>query len=201
MQRLFEPVYGNCCRRWFAGIDVDRWADTRRETKDVDFLIYDKIRCNHADFVRTLIQPILGQLRSSGLTYEVIRYKYYDYATYQSLLTRSRAMIFLCEHETQGKAYQECLAANVPVLAWDNGYWLDPNRTLYTNDPVPSSSVPYFSPECGERFTGIDDFYRTLGDFLVRLDTNSPRAYVERELSFTRSAQLYIDAFESAGRR
>ena len=36
-------------------------------------------------------------------------------------------MIFLCEHETQGIAYQQALSRNVPILAWDRGGdWQDP---------------------------------------------------------------------------
>ena len=37
-------------------------------------------------------------------------------------------MIFLVEHETQGIAYQEAMACDVPILAWDQGNWLDPKR-------------------------------------------------------------------------
>jgi len=202
MGNLFEPVYGaGKCRMWHAGIDTQRWVDTKADAKTVDFLIYDKVRWDHDAYDVNLIQPILRRLRDKGLTYEVIRYKFYDYGAYQALLRRSRAMIFLCEHETQGMGYQECLASNVPILAWDNGYWLDPNRTQYTDAMVPASSVPYFSPECGERFVGIDDLDGALDRFLGGLDTYMPRAYVERELSFDGSAKLYMDAYEEAGRR
>jgi len=202
MRQVFEPAFGaGKCRMWHAGIDTERWVDTKANAKDVDFLIYDKVRWDHDEYDVSLIQPILQRLRDKGLTYEVIRYKYYDYPTYRALLRRSRAMIFLCEHETQGLAYQECMASNVPILAWDNGYWLDPNRTQYTNDAVPASSVPYFSAECGERFAGMDDFDEAFDRFLGGLDGYTPRAYVERELSFAGSARLYIDAYEEAGRR
>ena len=36
--------------------------------------------------------------------------------SYRALLRRSKSMLFLCESETQGMAYQEALASNVPVL-------------------------------------------------------------------------------------
>jgi len=201
MRDLFGPVYGDKCRQWHAGIDMERWVDTKADAKDIDFLIYDKVRWEHDDYDVNLIQPILQRLRDKGLTYEVIRYKFYDYGTYQALLRRSRAMIFLCEHETQGMAYQECLASNVPILAWDNGHWLDPNWKRYSEGPVTASSVPYFSRECGERFVGIDDFDAALGKFLERKDAYTPRAYVERELSFAGSAELYMKAYEEAARR
>lgn len=199
MRLLFQPVYGDRCVEWFAGIDVDRWSDTREQPKDLDFLIYDKIRWGHDRLEASLIRPALRALDERGLRYEMIRYGFYDYPVYRKLLERSRAMLFLCEHETQGMAYQECLASNVPVLAWDNGYWLDPVRPQYSPDPVPASSVPYFSGECGERFAGIDEFPAALDRFQQRMPGYEPRAYVMRELSFERSAARYIDAYEAAG--
>jgi len=78
-------------------------------------------------------------------------------------------MVFLCEHETQGLAYQEALACDVPVLAWQgSGVWEDPD---YYPDRVrfgPVSSTPYWSPACGERFAGITDFSTQLQRLLDR---------------------------------
>ena len=68
-------------------------------------------------------------------------------------------MVFLCERETQGMAYQEALASNVPVLAWDNGYWLDPRDGSSWDKPwCRRPPVPQFSDECGLRFTKIHEF-------------------------------------------
>ena len=52
------------------------------------------------------------------------------------------------------RAYQEALASNLPVLAWDQGEWLDPARPRYSDAPVAATSVPYFSEACGLRFKG-----------------------------------------------
>ena len=41
---MFWPIYGDACVRWFAGIDTDAWPDVSNHPKDIDFLIYDKIR-------------------------------------------------------------------------------------------------------------------------------------------------------------
>jgi hypothetical protein len=199
MRRLFEPAYGDCCVDWFAGIDTDRWEDTRGEEKDIDFLVYDKIRWDHDQLYAEMVEPMLRTFDQKGLRYEIIRYRFYDYAMYQSLLKRSRAMLFLCEHETQGFAYQECLASNVPILAWDNGYWQDPMWRKYEDKPVPASSVPYFSSECGERFADLASFPEALETFLSRLPGYEPRAYVRRELSFERSAELYMAAYSAVG--
>jgi hypothetical protein len=197
MYDLFHPIYGDACVRWYAGVDTDEWVDTRSYTKDVDFLVYDKIRWNREKLAIELLQPILDVLARRGLRTHVIRYKYHDHKTYRRLLERSRAMIFVCEHETQGLAYQEALASNVPVLAWDNGYWLDPLWKQVSNAMIPASSVPFFSAECGERFADVTQLEQALDRFLNHMNSYQPRKYVLRDLSWQRSGSIYSSAYFS----
>jgi glycosyltransferase involved in cell wall biosynthesis len=196
---MFRQVYGDACVRWFGGIDTERWPDARGHEKRYDVIVYDKIRWDRERLVPVLLDPILEDLHRRGLSTTVVRYGDYHHATYRQLLKESRAMVFLCEHETQGMAYQEALASGLPVLAWDPGTWLDPRRATYTSDPVPATSVPYFSPECGERFQGPDDRDETLDLFLSRLGEYTPRDYVRRELSLERSAEVYLEHYRRAG--
>lgn len=197
MQDLFAPVYGASCALWYAGIDTTRWADTQQMPKTVDVLVYDKIRWEREHYEPELLEPILAHLRKRNLSYQIIRYKHYKHSHYRELLAAARSMIFLCEHETQGLAYQEALASNVPILAWDNGYWRDPQRTRYTTTPLLATSVPYFSHECGERFRDSAEFASSFDTFWEKLPTYQPRRYVERELSLKGSAQLYMRYYAS----
>ena len=42
---LFAAAYGaDRCVEWNAGIDIDEWPDLSRQPKDIDILIYDKVR-------------------------------------------------------------------------------------------------------------------------------------------------------------
>jgi hypothetical protein len=188
---MFHPVYGDACVRWHAGIDTEEWPDTRSHEKDIDFLIYDKIRWDHDKLARELLDPVRTAIERRGFRTETVRYKFHDHHSYRRLLRRSRALVFLCEHETQGMAYQEALASNVPVLAWDNGYWLDPLWRRVSDRMIPASSVPFFSAECGERFTDLAQFEATLSTFLERLPSLRPRQYVIENLSLDRSAEIY----------
>ena len=194
---IFRPVYGDACVRWHAGIDLEEWRDARSHPKDIDFLIYDKIRWDHEKYAAQLIEPVCRKLEARGSRIEIIRYKQHDHATYRRLLQRSRAMIFFCEHETQGLAYQEALASNVPVLAWDNGYWLDPLWQKVSADKIPASSVPFFSDQCGERFRTIKEFDSILDRFVERLSSLRPRDYVAAHLSMEDSARIYANAYFS----
>jgi glycosyltransferase involved in cell wall biosynthesis len=197
MYDMFRPVYGDACVQWYAGIDTDEWVDTSSHAKDIDFLVYDKIRWSHERLAVELLQPILDILARHGLRTHVIRYKYHDHKTYRRLLERSRAMIFVCEHETQGLAYQEALASNVPVLAWDNGYWLDPLWKQVSNAMIPASSVPFFSAECGDRFADLAKFEQALDRFRKRMSSYQPRKYVLGNLSWQQSASIYSRAYFS----
>lgn len=182
---------------WFGGIDVADWPAGRRD-KDIDVLVYDKIRWNRETLVPALREPLLEELRRRGLTFQIVRYGKYTLGTYKKMLERSRSMLFLCEHETQGMAYQEAMASDLPVLAWDQGSWLDPNRSKWEPADVPATSVPYFSAECGERFAGTEDFAETLDRFLARMSTYAPRAWVQEHLSPRRSGELYLRAYYRA---
>ncbi len=127
MEAMCAPYWGDRVRAWPVGIDTDRWTPRPGGTADFDVLVYDKIRWEHARYEQELLDPILSALASRGLSVGRIRYGSYLEEDFTSLVQRSRAMIFLCEHETQGLAYQQALSCNVPILAWDRGgYWRDP---------------------------------------------------------------------------
>jgi glycosyltransferase involved in cell wall biosynthesis len=199
MRDMFATVYDkDALRMWFGGIDLQEWPDTKGHPKDVDMLVYDKIRWKREHYEPALLQPVLAELSRRNLRYEVLRYGRYTHAAYRKLLGRSRSMIFLCENETQGMAYQEAMASNVPILAWDQGYWLDPNRERWSEEPVPATSVPYFSERCGERFVAAADFAPALERFMERLESYTPRAYVEEHLSLRESAELFMEAYRAA---
>jgi hypothetical protein len=198
MHDMFRPVYGDKCVPWYAGIDTDEWCDTSSSKKDIDFLIYDKIRWNHDALAAELLSPIHATLKARGFKTHVIRYKCHDHSTYKNLLKRSRAMVFLCEHETQGLAYQEALASNVPLLAWNNGFWSDPLWKRFSAVKIPASSVPFFSEECGETFSDVSDFDQALSAFLNKLSSFKPRRYVAEKLTMKGSEEKYIAQYFSA---
>ncbi len=196
MKEMFGPYYGrDRITPFFSGMDLTEWPDERNHEKEFDFLIYDKVRWNRDHYVPNLIEPILKTLQSKGLSFSVLRYGTYRHEQYAALLAKSKAMLFLCEHETQGMAWQEALASNIPVLAWDQGFWLDPNRADWELDPVPATSVPMFAEECGERFTHFGDFEASLDRFMANLERYEPRRWVSSELSLERSAAIFLKAY------
>ncbi|HUY67851.1 MAG TPA: hypothetical protein VMV79_00940 [Alphaproteobacteria bacterium] len=192
---MFRPVYGERCFAWFAGIDLDEWPDLSGEPKTCDFLVYDKIRWHHDEKSKTLLQPVLRALDTRGLTYRLLRYKRYDHAMYRKFLACTRGLLFLCEHETQGLAYQEAMASNLPVLAWNNGFWADPLWKKFAAAPPPASSVPFFSAACGETFSDPSQFESALDRFMNKRLSYRPRDYVAANLSMETSAKIYAGEY------
>lgn len=192
---LFEQVWPGKCFTWFAGIDLSEWPHLRQEQKDFDLLVYEKFLWDTERNRREVLAPIEAELKRRGLRVARIRYGAYDHDQYRDLLRRSRGMLYLCEHETQGIASAEAMASNVPILAWDQGQWLDPIRFRFGQDNVPASSTPYFDARCGEKFRTVSEFPGALDRFLS--GTYRPRDFVEENLSIDASGRLYVDRYRS----
>lgn len=197
VRQMFEPTYGELVSAWPTGIDTETWKPMAA-AKDIDFLIYDKVRWKHDEFEQTLIAPVHAALQERGLRTATLRYGFYKEPDFHELLTRCRAMIFLCEHETQGIAYQQALACGVPILAWDRGGdWQDPAYYPQKSRFQPVSSVPYWDNRCGMKFSGAEDFALRLGEFLSTMGRGdfTPRAYILENLTLEHCALLYVDHY------
>jgi hypothetical protein len=195
MQKMFEPYYGNKVRSWPVGIDVEKWEPSANE-RNIDFLIYDKIRWDHEKYQDSLINPIIEALKKNNLSCQFIRYGNYTTGELKDKLSHSKAAIFLCEHETQGQAYQQILATNTPILAWDRGgYWQDPYYYPHKVKYQPVSSVPYWDDRCGMKFTDAAEFETKLGTFLNNRDQFKPRDYILENLTLEKCAQQYLDIY------
>jgi hypothetical protein len=192
---LFEEAWPGKCFTWFAGIDLSDWPDSSKGPKDFDLLVYEKFLWDKERRREEVLAPIEAELRRRGLRVARIRYGAYDHDEYRGLLQRSRGMLYLCEHETQGIAYAEAMASNVPILAWDQGKWLDPIRFRFGQPDVPASSTPWFGPMCGEKFRTVSEFPDALDRFLS--GTYQPRAFVEENLSIDASGRLYLEKYRS----
>lgn len=200
MRRMCEPFWGERVSAWPVGIDTDTWAPGNALTKDVDVLLYDKVLWEHESLKRTLIDPIRRFLEARGISLRALRYGGYREEEFRTELSRCRAMIFLCEHETQGIAYQQALSCGVPIFAWDpGGFWRDPS---YYPDKVqfgPVSSVPYWDERCGSKFDGVEAFERNWAEFweCVQASRFSPREYILENLTLEKCARGYVRIAES----
>ena len=157
-----EEIYG----LWPAGIDTVNWIPAKKlEKKQIDVLIYNKVYWEVEHFNNILVQPIRDFLSLNKFSFTEIIYGQYNNEEYIAKLNESKVMIFLSAHESQGLAYQECLSCDIPVIAWDQGFWLDPIRFKYGKPIVKASSVPYFDERCGMKFVDFEEFTKRFMNF------------------------------------
>ena len=190
-----EHIFG----LWPAGIDTYEWHPDKTVSKTYDVLIYNKIRWDKEHTDLAIRQPIIRSLTAQGLTFKEIVYGKYHPDEYKIALKQCKAMIFLVEHESQGIAYQECLSCNVPILAWDQGFWLDPVRYRYNKPIVSASSVPFFDERCGMKFKDIQEFEDLFQTFWegVMEEKYHPREYILENLTLEKSAEKMLSIYRS----
>lgn len=195
--RIWQEKLGNRIQPMFVPIILENWPDLTKEPKFYDVIIYDKIRWNRDEMVPRILKRTQAHLKSRGLSSIILRYGDHRLEDFKDALKKSRSMIFLCEHETQGLAYQEAMATGMPIFAWNEGKLIDPNEAVLAPDGLFAPSVPYFDPRCGSTFTendiesSFDDFWMSLLDF-------DPRSYVAEKLSPECSAKTYLSLLDSA---
>ena len=196
MEAMCKPYWGARVEAWPVGIDTHLWQPADSDEKTDAVLLYDKVLWDRPQRRASLVQPIRDALIAAGQPVLELRYGAYAEDEYRAALRRCRAMIFLCDHETQGIAYQQALSCDVPILAWDlGGPWRDPS---YYPDKVvfgPVSSVPYWDARCGLRFTDADGFRRAWPGFIeqARAGRFHPRQYILDNLTLARCAMRYVE--------
>ena len=195
MKRMCEPYWGDAVDAWPVGIQTSEWQPSPADRKEIDVLIYDKVRWDHDWHETNLIEPIRIALKKQGRSFQEIRYGSYREEDFRAALAKCNAMIFLCEHETQGIAYQQALSCGVPIFAWDRGgHWRDPayfpDRVLF--EPV--TSVPYWDDRCGRCFLDLADFEMKWDGFWGEANRGRfrPRDYILENLNLEKCARDYV---------
>jgi hypothetical protein len=199
---LYVPYFGERCGIWAAGMDEKWWSPDPAHEKTHDILVYDKVSWDRDRWQRELLEPVAAALRARGLRAISIRYGEYSPDEFRDALRGSRAMLFLSPHESQGFAYLEALSTGVPVLAWDPGMWMDPNRFAWGVEHAPATSVPFFDDRCGLRFTSAAQLPSALDALLDGLEANvfRPRDLVLESLTLETSATHFLAHLDAARR-
>ncbi|MCW8336063.1 glycosyltransferase family 1 protein [Vibrio paucivorans] len=194
--QVYKPYCGDKMVPWFAGIDCDGLQDLSQEQKQYDFLIYDKIRWHREEQVPAVLNRIKQHLRARGLTYTEVRYGQHHISEFIDGLKKSKSMLFVCEHETQGLACQEALASNIPVLTWEEERIIDPELEHYNAPNLNVSSVPYFDQRCGMKFK-IEHFEYTCDAFVEQHEQFKPRQFVLDTLALDIAGRNYLHEYQS----
>ena len=175
---------------WAVGIEL---PEVKR-TEEFDCLVYFKRRSPKE------LENVVSLLESRGLTYNVLKYGSYSPEQVNELASKSKCCFLINGTESQGIAVQEIMACGIPIFAWDVTEWNDQGEDWR----VPATSVPFWSPDCGEKFIESDLLFddvileETFDQFYSKLDTYNPRKYVKENLSYKQSVKTLMEIFDAA---
>jgi hypothetical protein len=178
-------------------VDTNHFKPINNIDKEFDCIVYVKRRSNE------LVNNTIMLLDQKGLQYKIFKYGSYNEQDYMNTLHRSKFMITLDAHESQGFALGEAMSSGVPLLVMDAQSMYDEMDNGITAayeylrpKKLAATSVPYWSDECGikiteqiELSTAIDRMMTTYKDF-------TPRDYIVRTLSDEVCMKRILDYFE-----
>lgn len=178
-------------------VNTNRFIPSDNVVKDYDCLVYIKRRSND------LVNHTINLLEQKGLKYKIFRYGSYNEEEYRDALQKSKFMITLDAHESQGFALEEAMSSGVPLLVMDaqsmydemdNGYtatydYLRPKKLVAT-------SVPYWSDECGIKITEQAELSTAIDRMMEEYKKFSPRDYIVRTLSDEVCMRRILDYFK-----
>jgi len=157
-----------------------------------DCIVYFKAR--HP----SILDFCVSALNKQGLTYKVFQYGSYDRSDYIQTLKQVRFAVWIGSHESQGFAFQECLATNTPVYVYDVKTMKDEFNNNFTyahhKEQLVATSAPYWDSTCGYKVYSNEEFVSALPTFIDALPTFNPASYVQKTLTDRVCFQRFLDA-------
>lgn len=172
-------------------VDTDKFAPNSTVTSRNLVVVYFKYRAE------VDLEAVRAALRNE--TVKVFSYfGRYKESDYLDALQRAKYGVIVDGYESQGFAIEEALSCDVPLLVW-NTYSMRQVVPLEWQADEPCTTVPYWSPECGEIVTTKGEMESMLPRFARKVKTRAytPRKYVLRELSTDKCAQNLVDLLET----
>jgi hypothetical protein len=114
---------------------------------------------------------------------------------YINNLQNSKYCIWIDAHESQGFAIEEALSCNVPLLVWNTSVMSQEHGSNYPN--IPCSSIAYWDERCGLYFYKVEEFETSYNEFINKIETFSPRAYIMENLSPQKCGERFIELVTS----
>lgn len=178
-------------------VDTELFRPNYNINREYDCLVYIKRRSND------LVNYTVSLLNQKGLKYRIFRYGSYNEEEYRGALLKTKFMITLDAHESQGFGLEEAMSSGVPLLVMDatsmydeisNGVtatyaYLRPKKLIAT-------SVPYWSDECGIKITDQSDLSTAVDRMMDQYMTFTPRDYILRTLSDEVCMKRILDYFK-----
>lgn len=144
-----NPSLSGRCWVWPAGVNVNYWKPGSIDERK-HILIFEKKNKGPVG----PIAPYTEYLHQRGYTVETLQYGTFTHNEYLSALQRANLMLGFVIDESQGLAWAEAWAADVPTLIWRN------EQNTYRGRTYRTSTAPYLDPANGLFFDDFEDFKR-----------------------------------------
>ena len=161
------------------GIDTDSIPIANPQRSKI--MVY----CKHRN--RALYKHVFDTLSSKHVEYVTVTYGSYNDTDFKKTLVDTKFVVWVGCHESQGFAFQETLAMNVPILVRDVRTMCDEvgnnGQPAYSDPALYATTASYWSDECGLKFHDASEFSGKFDEMVGRYNEFEPRKFIERELS------------------
>jgi len=162
---------------WAAGVDTEYWSPGHLPAAN-NVLVFVKENSGPIP----PIQPYVQYMERKGYCIAMLRYGSYLPGEYRNLLRQSAVMVGFVAVESQGIAWAEAWAANIPTLLWNQ-----PTSTFdhprYKGVAFPTTTAPYLSRDTGLFFRSYDEFARVFEQWETERTMFRPREWVLKNMS------------------
>lgn len=163
------------------GLDVKSILEVPSANQRSKIMIYFKHR--NPDHCNSVIRFLL----SKNIEYELIQYGSYRDEEFKNKLQNTKFVIWIGSHESQGYAFQETLASNVPILLWDVRSMHDEYSKGWVyrsyTQPLIATTANVWSPECGIKIFNENELESAFNEMNSKIETFSPRKVIEANVS------------------
>lgn len=167
-----NPSLTGRCFSWPAGVDTAYW-DTDPSFRRNRILIFEKQQKGPVGPV----EPYAEYLRGLGMPVDILRYGTFHHDQYRKLLQQSCLMLGFVTDESQGIAWAEAWAMDVPTLIWRN------TSQMYGGRQYKCSTAPYLCNANGLFFDDLEDFKRQFAFWESNQAQFQPRAWTLDNMS------------------
>ncbi|PKN03677.1 hypothetical protein CVU75_00940 [Candidatus Dependentiae bacterium HGW-Dependentiae-1] len=179
-----EPSMTSRLVIWPAGVDENYWKPLapKDPKKNRAVLVYQKTE-NHS-----VVNAVHGLLQKHGFSAIDLGYGNYSIEQYKKALEKCLFAVCIGNSESQGLAFAEAWAMNVPTLVYDLRKYAASGKTFTIN-----SFCPYLTQKTGVDWRNFDELEGWLKAMPLCFDEFAPRAWVLKNMTDAVCAQKIID--------
>lgn len=160
------------------GLDIQ---ESIKDTIEYDCIIYVKRR--HPSIVKFAKSVI----EANSLRYRVFTYGSYDRNDYITSLRKTRFVVWIGSHESQGFGFQECLATGTPIFVYDVASMKDEYENGFSyqqySEKLIATTATYWDSRCGMIVKSNEEFKDNILQFLDSTHLYNPAEYIKETLT------------------